>query len=123
LRNRGFAEVLSHREIAARVFDEAHCLSNRGHDFRPDYWYAARFIREFAQEHGQAVACFTAPAKHEVSLEICAHFQQTLGQTLIVFDGGVARDNLQFYVESTGSAEKFSRIHTLLSACAEGVAL
>ena len=66
LRSVGVRNVLKQREIGAWVFDEAHCLSKWGHDFRPDYLYAARFIREFAKEQDQPVppiACFTATAK------------------------------------------------------------
>jgi ATP-dependent DNA helicase RecQ len=45
-RNRSFAAALAGRQIAAWVFDEAHCLSKWGHDFRTDYLYVSRFIRE-----------------------------------------------------------------------------
>jgi ATP-dependent DNA helicase RecQ len=48
LRNRTLRKVLAQREIGAWVLDEAHCLSKWGQDFRPDYRYVSRFIREKA---------------------------------------------------------------------------
>jgi ATP-dependent DNA helicase RecQ len=69
LRNRSFREAIAFREIGCWVFDEAHCLSKWGHDFRPDYLYAARFIRELSKQQGggiPAIAGFTATAKREV---------------------------------------------------------
>ena len=50
LRSRSVRRVLEQREIGAWVMDEAHCLSKWGHDFRPDYRYVGRFIREKAGE-------------------------------------------------------------------------
>ena len=51
------------------MLDEAHCLSKWGHDFRPDYRYVGRFIREKAgEEPVPPVLCLTATAKPDVPL-------------------------------------------------------
>ncbi len=118
LRNRSFSEAIRHREIGGWVFDEAHCLSKWGHDFRPDYLYAARFIKTFAREQNRSLApvqCFTATAKQDVKAEILDYFRRELGQELAVFEGGVDRKNLSFEVQVVNRAEKYSRIHEMLS--------
>lgn len=118
LRNRSFRDTIAQREIGCWVFDEAHCLSKWGHDFRTDYLYAARFIREFSKEQKvpiPPIACFTATAKKSVREEIVDYFQRELGQGLMLFEGGVDRDNLQFEVQTLGKAEKSERIHQLLA--------
>jgi ATP-dependent DNA helicase RecQ len=118
LRNRSVGEVLASREIGCWVFDEAHCLSKWGHDFRPDYLYAGRFIRTLA-ERQQAeiptVACFTATAKLDVTAEILTYFRDELGLGLTLFEGGVERDNLAFEVQTLGKHEKDARIHAILT--------
>ncbi len=118
LRNKSLADAISQREIGCWVFDEAHCLSKWGHDFRPDYLFAARFIREFAQKQQTPIppiACFTATAKRDVMEEITDHFRRELGQELEVFEGGVERHNLTFEVQLIQGAEKYERIHEILS--------
>ncbi|MGR8934973.1 MAG: RecQ family ATP-dependent DNA helicase [Gammaproteobacteria bacterium] len=117
LRNRSFQNAVAYREIGCWVFDEAHCLSKWGHDFRPDYLYAGRFIKEFAARQNSLlppVQCFTATAKQDVRDEIIDYFRANLGQELQVFEGGVERGNLHFAVQTVNRAEKFGRIHELL---------
>ena len=67
LRSISVRRVLGQREIGAWVLDEAHCLSKWGHDFRPDYRYVGRFIRErTGEEPVPPVLCLTATAKPDV---------------------------------------------------------
>ncbi len=123
LRNRSFRRVLEQREIAAWVLDEAHCLSKWGHDFRPDYLYAARFIRDLARRQKlpvPPVACFTATAKRDVKREILEHFAAGLGQALEVFESSVDRDELRFRVEAISRAQKLERIRELLAESLDG---
>ncbi|MFO1050599.1 MAG: RecQ family ATP-dependent DNA helicase [Planctomycetota bacterium] len=117
LRSPSCARLLDGREIAAWVFDEAHCLAKWGHDFRPDYLYASRFIREQAERLGvpQApIVCLTATARTAVRDEIREHFRKELGIELTLFEGGVRRDNLEFAVEVVPHAHKQERIRELV---------
>ena len=115
LRNRSVRKALAQREIGAWVLDEAHCLSKWGHDFRPDYRYVGRFIKERAGEGPiPPVLCLTATAKPEVVADILAHFQEKLGVELKLFDGGAKRENLDFFVVPTTPAEKFAHVHHYL---------
>ena len=117
LRNRSFRGALAQREVGAWVLDEAHCLSRWGHDFRPDYRYVGRFIREKAgSEPIPPVLCLTATAKPDVMDDIAQHFRDELGAELRVFDGGAQRTNLEFVVVPTTGGEKLPYIHQLLMA-------
>jgi ATP-dependent DNA helicase RecQ len=118
LRNRSFSEAIAQREIGCWVFDEAHCLSKWGHDFRPDYLYAGRFIKEFSKKQGcdvPPIACFTATAKQDVREEIIAFVKQEAGRELAFYDGGGERDNLRFEVQTIPESGKLGRVHDLLS--------
>ena len=115
LRARSLRRALDQREIGGWVVDEAHCLSRWGHDFRPDYRYVGRFIREKAGGGPvPPVMCLTATAKPDVTEDIARHFQDKLGIGLKVFDGGAERPNLTFEVIPTSSGEKFAHIHQIL---------
>ena len=116
LRSVSVRRVLGQREIGAWVMDEAHCLSQWGHDFRPDYRYVGRYIRERSGEDPTPpVLALTATAKPDVMAEIVDYFQKELGITLKVFDGGAQRTNLEFVVVQTSGGEKFSHIHQILT--------
>ncbi|SFV15879.1 RecQ family ATP-dependent DNA helicase [Pseudoduganella namucuonensis] len=118
LRNKSVRKVLAQRDIGAWIFDEAHCLSKWGQDFRPDYRYVARFIRESADaspgREVPLIQCLTATAKPEVVADIVGHFRERLGIELRVFDGGSKRENLAFDVIETTPAEKFGRVAELI---------
>ena len=117
LRSVSLRRVLDQREIGAWVLDEAHCLSSWGHDFRPDYRYVGRFIREKAgEEPAPPVLCLTATAKPDVKSDIVYYFEKELGVKLKVFDGGAQRTNLDFVVVQTNSGQKFAHVHQILKA-------
>ena len=117
LRSVSLRRVLDQREIGAWVLDEAHCLSKWGHDFRPDYRYVGRFIREKAgEEPVPPVLCLTATAKPDVKAEIVEYFRSELGIELKAFDGGARRANLEFVVVKTSGAEKHAHVHQILTA-------
>ena len=117
LRSRSLRRALDQREIGSWVLDEAHCLSRWGHDFRPDYRYVARFIREKAGEEPiPPVLCLTATAKPDVAEDISRHFRERLGIELRIFDGGAERPNLDFQVLPTTGGEKFVHLHQVLEA-------
>ena len=115
LRSVSLRRALAQREIGAWVLDEAHCLSKWGHDFRPDYRYVGRFIRERAEDGPvPPVLCLTATAKPQVKEEIVDYFWRELGIETRVYDGGSRRTNLEFVVVETSDSAKFHDIHTLL---------
>ena len=115
LRSVSLRRVLDQREIGCWVLDEAHCLSKWGHDFRPDYRYVGRFIREKAGDDPvPPVLCLTATAKPDVKAEITGYFKEELDVELRVFDGGARRTNLEFVVVPTRGSAKFDDIHHLL---------
>ncbi|SIQ81360.1 ATP-dependent DNA helicase RecQ [Aromatoleum tolulyticum] len=119
-RSTAFANALMHREIGAWVFDEAHCLSKWGHDFRPDYLYVSRFIKARQKDKPSPVFGFTATAKPDVVDDICAHFEKRLGVVLERLEGGVSRENLSYEVRTVPAQAKYAEtLHLLQDALRE----
>jgi ATP-dependent DNA helicase RecQ len=95
-----FLDAIAQRRIDLLAVDEAHCVSEWGHDFRPDYLR----LPQIAERLGRptVMAC-TATATEAVGREIAARF--AMRQPLQV-RSGFDRPNLSFDVvrlEGTGS--------------------
>lgn len=110
LRSTSVRSVLAQREVGLWVLDEAHCVSKWGHDFRPDYRYISRFIKESSGEDVAPVLCLTATAKPDVVRDIREHFSERLGCELTLLDGGASRTNLSFSVLPTQRQTKLADI-------------
>jgi ATP-dependent DNA helicase RecQ len=115
LRNRTVRKALEQREIGSWVLDEAHCVSKWGHDFRPDYRYVSRFIKEKVVDGRiPPILCLTATAKPDVIEDMVQHFAEKVGVDLKVFNGGANRTNLVFEVIPTTPQEKMGHVHQIL---------
>jgi ATP-dependent DNA helicase RecQ len=69
--NERFLETLRNANIALLAVDEAHCISEWGHNFRPDYLKLAQFSRDLDVPR---VLALTATATPEVAASICDGF-------------------------------------------------
>jgi ATP-dependent DNA helicase RecQ len=78
--------------IGLLVVDEAHCISDWGHDFRPDYRRIRRIIQ--ALPVSVPVLATTATANDRVVTDVATQ----LGEDVRVFRGPLARDSLSLDV-------------------------
>ena len=78
--------------VSAIIFDEAHCVSEWGHDFRPAYLAVGRLLRRALPQ--APVAAVTATATRAVRAEICASL--ALGPAHLKLVGSFDRPNLEY---------------------------
>jgi len=103
-----FLEAIGQRRIDLLAVDEAHCVSEWGHDFRPDYLR----LPEIAERLGRptVMAC-TATATEAVAREIAARFQM---RDPLQVRSGFDRPNLSFdVVRLEGKGSKARRMALL----------
>ncbi|HET7474453.1 MAG TPA: DEAD/DEAH box helicase [Dermatophilaceae bacterium] len=95
LANPGFGARVMDRlagRLGLLVIDEAHAVSDWGHDFRPDYRRVADVLR--ALNPGVPVLATTATANARVTEDVAAQ----LGDATVVLRGPLARSSLQLAV-------------------------
>src|SRR5690606_873179 len=98
-RDRDFFEVLLSRRVSLFVVDEAHCISQWGHDFRPDYMMLGSIAKRLGRPPILAV---TATAPPEVQDDIAA--QLGMDEPFRVV-GELIRPNLRLEVIPTVNDE------------------
>lgn len=100
-RKQDFLKVIQSREIALMAVDEAHCISQWGHDFRPDYTRTA----EIRQALGNPTTiALTATATREVQSDIVAQLGLEAEQ-VETFHEGIERPNLSLGIEEVWSED------------------
>jgi len=111
-RKQEFLQVIANRPVRLLVVDEAHCISQWGHDFRPDYSRLAEF-REL----------LGAPTTIALTATATPHVQQDIVRQLgldahdmRLFHEGIDRPNLQLVVHEVFSPdEKLEHIRRVVA--------
>ncbi len=102
-----FVELLADIAVARFVVDEAHCVSQWGHDFRPDYRRLAAGVRLCRRADGgqgrPPIAAFTATATAEVRDDIAALLGLNRPQLLV---GGFDRPNIHLRIQRADEVDK-----------------
>ncbi|SMY25216.1 unnamed protein product [Zymoseptoria tritici ST99CH_1A5] len=113
LNNEGFVASMANVPGGVRLLavDEAHCISEWGHSFRPDYLKVARFAKEIQAER---VICLTATATPSVAQDVCRAFdipEEGLFRT------STYRSNLRLHAQSYFSKkDSYPKLRAFLKA-------
>jgi ATP-dependent DNA helicase RecQ len=110
-RDRDFFELLLERKVALFVVDEAHCISQWGHDFRPDYMMLGAIVERLGRP---PVMALTATAGPEVQADIARQLRMEDPFRRI---GELIRPNLFLEVHRTVNVDaKDAALSELLTA-------
>jgi ATP-dependent DNA helicase RecQ len=115
-KDREFFHRLLSRKVALFVVDEAHCVSQWGHDFRPDYLTLGSVVTRLGRPPILAV---TATATGEVRQDIIRQLGMRDPHITIT---GFARPNLRFEVRRTVNEQmKDQELNRILQDAGDGV--
>ncbi len=104
-KNERFRTHLKQMNISLLVVDEAHCISEWGHNFRPDYLKLPAYRKEFAIPQ---VLLLTATATPQVIEDMCEKFEIPVENVMVT---GFYRSNLHLHVTPVPGSDK--KMHLL----------
>ncbi len=118
LRSASFREALSRVAVSLLAVDEAHCISQWGHDFRPDYLHIGEARQALG---GPLCAALTATATSRVQQDMVTELE--LSQPCRVVTG-FNRPNIALEVKYTqGEAAKLGAVQALLGSVRDGAVI
>ncbi len=112
LESKQFLQDLSHLNISFLAVDEAHCISEWGHDFRPSYLNIPKALEQIKRV---PIIALTATATAEVRTDIV----KALGmQSISTFVKGFDRPNLSYFTRE--SDDKSADVERIVRSTPEG---
>ncbi|MDP3899548.1 MAG: RecQ family ATP-dependent DNA helicase [bacterium] len=103
-----FMDLLAELKVSLFAIDEAHCISEWGHDFRPSYMRLRQVIKTL---NNPIVVALTATATPEVRNDIIKQLELVNPEVIVT---GFNRPNLKFGVIRANDARKFSEVLNLV---------
>lgn len=101
-RKQEFLDVIAQRNVRLLAVDEAHCISEWGHDFRPDYTRLAE-LREILGN--PPTIALTATATPDVQEDIVRQLGLT-NDEIRLFHEGINRPNLKLHVRDVWDSDE-----------------
>lgn len=115
-RSESFLRTLAGIDLSLFAIDEAHCISQWGHDFRPDYYRIGQSLDALGRPR---VLALTATASPAVRADILRCLKLPDAR---VFVAGFARPNLSLRVRQVQSdREKYDRLRDLVTTMRTGI--
>lgn len=99
-KNERFNDMIAREQISLFAVDEAHCISEWGHNFRPDYLKLAQTARTLKAER---ILALTATATPDVVRDICAGFEIPTDCAVLT---GFYRPNLKLAITPTPADQR-----------------
>ena len=111
-----FTSAMAQVKIGMLAIDEAHCLSQWGHDFRPDYLRLGRARQELGNPQCVAFTATATPVVRKDILQVLALDEPF--ETIT----GFARPNLSFNITAVAKkADKFKRLREIIAEYKTGI--
>lgn len=116
LESPGFAALFEQLPVALIAVDEAHCLSQWGHDFRPSYLRIPELINRLFQR--PPILALTATATPEVAEDITTILNIPSSNRV---QTGFERDNLSFHVLKAVDNDRYIKDYLARNPTASGI--